>query len=92
MKLGSTASVIDALTHAESLDEDLWFQMVGKWDKLDVLHAGELDSPPGMGLPGLERLLSMARAQYEVIRADLGSHFDQLSIALLRDSRRIFLV
>ena len=92
LKLGPTASVVDALTHAENLDEDLWFQMVGKWDKLEVLHAGELNTPPGMEVPGLERVLSMARAQYEVICADLGSHFDPLSMALLRDSRRIFLV
>jgi pilus assembly protein CpaE len=92
LKLGPTASVVDALAHAENLDEDLWFQMVGKWDKLEVLHAGELDTPPGMTVPGLERVLSMARAQYEVICADLGSHFDPLSIALLRESRRIFLM
>jgi pilus assembly protein CpaE len=92
LKLGPTASVIDALRHAENLDEDLWSQMVGKWDKLEVLHAGELDTPPGMELPGLEPVLSMARSQYEVICADLGSHFDPLSMALLKDSRRIFLV
>ena len=92
LKLGSTASLVDALEHAENLDEDLWLQMVGKWDKLEVLHAGELDTPPGVAVPGLERVLSMARAQYEVICADLGSNFDPLSIALLRESRRIFLV
>jgi pilus assembly protein CpaE len=92
LRLGPTASVVDALTHAEDLDEDLWSQMVGNWDKLEVLHAGELNTPPGMELPGLERVLSMARAQYEVICADLGSHFDPLSLALLRESRRIFLV
>jgi pilus assembly protein CpaE len=92
LKLGPTASVIDALMHAGNLDEDLWFQMVGKWDKLEVLHAGELDPQPDIDLLGLECVLSMARAQYEVICADLGSHFDPLSIALLRDSRRIFLV
>lgn len=92
LKLGATASVVDALTHAEALDEDMWLQMVAKWDKLDVLHAGELDTPPGMDVPGLERILSMARAQYQVVCADLGSHFDPLSIALLRESARIFLV
>ncbi len=92
LKLGPTASIIDALMHADNLDEDLWFQMVGKWGKLEVLHAGELNTPPGLDLPGLERVLSMARAQYDVICADLGSHFDPLSMALLRESRRIFLV
>jgi pilus assembly protein CpaE len=92
LKLGPTSSVIDALRHAGDLDEDIWQQMIGQWDKLHVLHAGDLDTPPGLDFPGLERVLSMGRAQYEVICADLGSHFDPLSIALLRDSRRIFLV
>jgi Flp pilus assembly CpaE family ATPase len=92
LKLGSTASLVDALTHADALDEDLWRQMVAKWGKLDVLHAGELDTPPGMDVPSLDRVLSMARAQYEVTGADLGSDFDPLSVALLRESRQIFLV
>lgn len=92
LKLGATASIVDALTHADALDEDMWLQMIGKWDKLEVLHAGELDTPPGMGVPGIDRVISIARAQYEVICADLGSHFDPLSIALLRESRRILLV
>jgi pilus assembly protein CpaE len=92
LKLGSTASLVDALTHAGELDEDLWRQMVANRDKLDVLHAGELDTPPGMDVPGLEPVLFMARSQYEVICADLGSQFDPLSVGLLRESRRILLV
>ena len=82
------------MTHAEAgnLDEGLWLQVIGNFDKLEVLHAGDLDTPPGMPVPGLERVLAMARAQYEVICVDLGSHFDPFSIALLRESRRIFLV
>ena len=92
LKLGSTASLVDALAHADALDEDLWRQMVARWDKLDVLHAGELDTRPGLDVPGIGRVLSMARAQYEVTCADLGSHFDPLSVAMLRESRRIFLV
>jgi len=92
LKLSPLASVVNALAHAEKLDQDLWLQMVGKCGKLDALHAGELDTPPGLAVPGLESVVSMARAQYQVICADLGSHFDPLSIALLHDSRRIFLV
>jgi hypothetical protein len=80
LKLGSTASLVDALEHAAALDEHLWHQMVGRWgDKLDVLHAGELDTRPGLDVPGIDRVLSMARGQYEVTCADLGSHFDPLS-------------
>lgn len=92
LKLSHSASVVDALTHAEDLDEDLWFQMVGKWGKLEVLHAGELDPPPSIEITGVERVLNMARAQYEVICADLASSLDSFSIAFMRESRKIFLV
>ncbi len=92
LKLGETASFVDALMHADNLDEDLWGQMVGKWEKLEVLHAGRLDPPPDLNPANLQRLLSMARAQYEVICADLPSSLDPLSVALLRESRKILLV
>jgi len=91
LKLGPTASLIDALTHAEKLDEDLWFQLIGRWAKLEVLQAGELDSPCSADPGGLENVLSMARAKYEVICADLGSQFDSFTMALLRESSVIFL-
>lgn len=92
LKVGQTASFVDALTHTENLDEDLWSQMVGKWDGLDVLHAGRLDPPANLNPAHLEPLLSMARSQYEVICVDLPSSLDPLSVALLKESRRIMLV
>ncbi len=92
LNLGTSASIIDALAHAENLDEDLWAQMVGKWDGLEILQAGELEAPGSADLRGLEQVLSMARAQYEVICADLASSFDPFSVAVLRESQKIFLV
>jgi pilus assembly protein CpaE len=92
LKLGNTASILDAMSHAENLDEGLWQQMVGKRDKLEVLHAGSLVPLPHIDVRGLQRVLSLARAQYQVICADLGSNLDEFSIELLRESQRIFLV
>jgi pilus assembly protein CpaE len=92
LKLGNSASVLDAIGHAENLDEDLWHQMVGRWGKLEVLHAGNLLAPPPVHPANLQRFLALARAQYEVICADLASSLDELSIELLRESKRIFLV
>jgi pilus assembly protein CpaE len=40
LKLGQSASFVDALMHTENLDEDLWSQMVGKREGLEVLQAG----------------------------------------------------
>ena len=92
LKLGQSASMVDAVNHAGSLDEDLWSHMVGHWGKLEVLHAGRLDPPPEMDSEGLQRVLTAARTQYEVICADLPSSLDSFSLALMKESRRIFLV
>jgi Flp pilus assembly CpaE family ATPase len=92
LKLGNSGSILDAIGHAGSLDEDLWSQLVGKWNKLEVLHAGELNPPPSVDLPSLHAVLSMARSQYEVICADLASSLDQFSVDLIRESRRVFVV
>lgn len=92
LKLGPSASFVDAVSHAGNLDEDLWSQMVGHWGRLEVLHAGRLDPPPALDLDGLQRVLNTARAQYEVICADLPSSMDWFSVALMKESRRIFLV
>ncbi len=92
LKLGNSASVVDAISHAENLDEDLWRQLIGKSDKLDVLHGGNLISPPRIDPASLQRVLDIARAQYEVICADLGSDLNEFSIELLRESQRIFLI
>jgi pilus assembly protein CpaE len=92
LKLGRSASIVDAVSHAGNLDEDLWTQMVGHWGKLEVLHAGRLDPPPNLDLAGLARILAAARNQYEVICVDLPSSMDEFSVALMRESRRIFLV
>lgn len=92
LKLAHSASILDAISHAESLDEDMWRQMVGRRDKLEVLHAGTLMNPPPADLSGLSRVLALARPQYDVICADLGSSLDELTIAMMRESQRIFLV
>ncbi len=92
LRLGKSASMVDAITHSQNLDEGLWTQMVARWGKLEVLHAGDLEPPPQIDPADLQRVLAMARAQYDVICADSASGFDPFSIALMRESNRIFLV
>ena len=92
LKLGSSASLMDAMMHADHMDEDMWTQMLGRRGALEVLHAGRHDPPSNLELVGLQQILSLARAQYEVICADLGSSTDPLNLALMRESRGIFLV
>jgi len=92
LKLGNSCSVLDALDHAEELDEDLLRKLVGRWHSLDVLHAGDLDLYHPLPLAGLQRFLSSARLHYDAICADLPSSLDRFSVEMMRESHRIFLV
>ena len=92
LKLGNSSSIVNALEHADSLDEDLWTQMVGHWDGLEVLHAGELAPPATLTAASLEVVLGFARAQYDTICADLASSLDPFTVQVMREARRIFMV
>jgi pilus assembly protein CpaE len=92
LKLGDSASIVNALEHADALDEDLWSQMIGHWDGLEVLHAGELAPPATLTAANLEVVLGFARAQYDTICADLASSLDSFTVQILHEARRIFLV
>jgi Flp pilus assembly CpaE family ATPase len=92
LKLGNSSSIVNALEHADTLDEDLWSQMVGHWDGLEVLHAGELASPATLTAASLEVVLGFARAQYDTICADLASSLDPFTVQIMHEARRIFMV
>jgi pilus assembly protein CpaE len=92
LKLKKTASILDAVNHANSLDEDLWTQMLGKFGKLEVLHAGDLTYPPSIDLEALRHVISMARSLYEIVCADLPSAIDPFTLTWMKEARRIFLV
>lgn len=92
LKLGNSSSIVNALEHADSMDEDLWSQMMGHWDGLDVLHAGELAPPPTLTAASLEVVLGFARAQYDTICADLASSLDPFTVQIMHEARRIFMV
>jgi len=92
LKLGNSSSIVNALEHADTLDEDLWSQMVGHWDGLEVLHAGELAPPNTLTAASLEVVLGFARAQYDTICADLASSLDPFTVQIMHEARRIFMV
>ena len=92
LKLGTSSSIVNALEHAETLDEDLWSQMVGHWDGLEVLHAGELAPPANLTSASLEVVLGFARGLYDTICADLASSLDPFTVQIMHEARRIFMV
>jgi len=92
LKIGNTSSIVNAMNHADNLDEDMWSQMVVKWGKLDVLHAGELDPPTNLCASSLDRVLALARAEYDTICADLASSLDPFTVQIMREARQILMV
>jgi len=92
LKLGNSSSILNALEKANSLDEDMWRQMVGHWDGLEVLHAGEMAPPATLTAASLEVVLGFARAQYDTLCADLASSMDPFTVQIMQEARRIFLV
>jgi Flp pilus assembly CpaE family ATPase len=92
LKLGTSSSIVNALEHADTLDEDLWSQMVGHWDKLEVLHAGELAPPTTLTSASLEVVLGFARGLYDTICADLASSLDPFTVQIMHEARHIFMV
>jgi pilus assembly protein CpaE len=92
LKLGNSSSIVNALEHADTLDEDLWSQMIGHWDGLEVLHAGELAPPATLTAASLEVVLGFARGLYDTICADLASSLDPFTVQILHEAHSIFLV
>lgn len=92
LNLGTTASFVDALGHAQNLDEDMWAQMIGRHQKLDVLHSGGHMPPTTIPNGSLARVLAVARRLYDVICVDLAAGLRPLSLEILEESQRIFLV
>jgi len=92
LKLGNSSSIVNAMDHADTMDEDLWSQMVGHWDGLEVLHAGELSPPATLTAASLEVVLGFARGLYDTICADLASSLDPFTVQIMREARRIFMV
>ena len=92
LNLTNNSSLIDAVRRSTELDESLWADLTGKSDQLDVLHAGGSDYFPHLDEEDLLPVLALARAQYSVICADLGTNFCSLTIEFLRQSRQVLLV
>jgi pilus assembly protein CpaE len=92
LKLNPRYSVIDAIEHADQLDQDVWAKLVWPMGTLDVLPTGRLD--PGLRVEParLHMMLAFARRFYKVICVDHSGMMEKYSLELLRESARIFMV
>jgi pilus assembly protein CpaE len=92
LNLPGTGSVLDAAKHSAAMDETLWQQIVSKAGNLDVVHAGTLIPEVRIEHRQIHELMDFARRQYKVVSVDLSGNVEKYSIAIMQESRNIFLV
>ncbi len=92
LKLNPRYSVVDAIDHAEHLDQDVWAKLVWPMGTLDVLPTGRLDPGVRVDPARIQLMLSFARRFYRVICVDHSGMMEKYSLELLRESGRIFLI
>ncbi|MCS7314631.1 MAG: hypothetical protein RMI94_06005 [Bryobacterales bacterium] len=92
LKLNPRYSVVDAIEHADHLDQDVWAKLVWPLGTLDVLPTGRLDPGVRVDPARIQLMLSFARRFYRVICVDHSGMMEKYSLELLRESGRIFLV
>jgi len=91
LKLKSGYSFLDALTHAERLDADLWKVLINPCQGVDVLLSPE--DPVGSGEDWEPAaLLSFCRRGYELAVLDAGSAFGAWELGLARLADEVLLV
>lgn len=85
-------SVLDAVQHAEKLDETLWGAIVTNRNGVDLLLGP--DSPEHLSLQGdrYARVVEFARSQYEFVVLDLPCAYGPEAKAVMPDADHTYLV
>jgi pilus assembly protein CpaE len=92
LKLTGDHSVLDAAERAQTLDDDIWANLVSKAGQLDVLPSAILEQDVRLQALHLRELVEYARRKYRVVSFDLSGNLEKYSLELMHESRRIFLV
>jgi pilus assembly protein CpaE len=92
LKLNSAFSVLDALDRAAEMDEAIWAELVTRTELMDVLASGTIRRAFHPDPAALHRVIDYARRHYRAICVDLAGTFEEASVELLHESRRILLV
>jgi len=92
LKLKSHYSVLDALSRATSLDEDLWKGMVSSRDGLDILLSPENAMDSMQELPDPTPVIEFARQLYDVVLIDGPTLYGQWGLALAAICDELLLV
>ena len=92
MKLSNTYSVTDAIENSSRMDDQLWPQLVSKFEQLEVLNAGPVNPSYRIEPGQIRNLVAFIRRNYKVVCFDLSGNLERYSIELMQESKRVFMV
>src|SRR6202521_92878 len=92
MKLSNTYSVTDAIENSARMDDQLWPQLVSKFEQLEVLNAGPVNPSYRIEPGQIRNLVAFMRRNYKVVCFDLSGNLERYSIELMQESKRVFMV
>ncbi len=92
LKVKSTYSFLDALTHASELDADLWNGMVTSASGIDVLLAPELMVEGTQEMRDPAPILEYARHAYDAVVVDTGGVYGEWNLNAARIANELLLV
>jgi pilus assembly protein CpaE len=92
LKSESAKTIIDALLHADRLNQDLWYGLVSQLDNLHLLGSGPIDFSSEVPPQRFMQLLDFAADQYSVVSVDLPGTMEDHECNVLMRAKRIFLV
>jgi len=92
MKLSNSFSVTDAIENSSRMDDQLWPQLVSKFEQLEVLNAGPVNPSYRIEPGQIRNLVAFMRRNYKVLCFDLSGNLERYSIELMQESKRVFMV
>jgi len=92
MKLSNSYSVTDAIENSSRMDDNLWPQLVSKFEQLEVLNAGSVNPSYRIEAGQIRKLMAFMRRNYKVLCFDLSGNLERYSIELMQESKRVFMV
>ena len=92
LKLQNEHSVIDAVEHAQHVDENLWPQLVTSIKNMDVLHAGRVNPSLRIEAAQVRALIDFMRRNYQALVFDLSGNLERYSLEIMQDCKRVLLV
>jgi pilus assembly protein CpaE len=85
-------TVLDAAELSPRMDETLWGQLACRVRDLDVLATARLKTGLRLDTLAIRQILDYARRTYSAICFDLSGGFEDYSVEVLQEARRIMLV